>query len=122
VPYKFEVYKDRAGQFRVRFRAANGEPMFATEGYSTRASAMKAVTSIKKNAPGAAVDDMSKAAPSAKKGAAAAKKPAAAKAPARKPAARKRPARKPAPAKAPAGDMSGGDMSGGGGTPPMPAM
>jgi uncharacterized protein YegP (UPF0339 family) len=121
VPYKFEVYKDRAGQVRVRFRAANGEPMFATEAYTTRASAMKAVASIKKNAPGAAVDDMTKAAAPAKKGAAA-KKPAAKKPAARKAAAKKPAARKPAPAKAPGGDMSGGDMSGGGGTPPMPAM
>ena len=26
--YKFEVYKDKAGEFRFRFKASNGETMF----------------------------------------------------------------------------------------------
>ncbi len=55
--YKFEVYKDKAGEFRFRFRASNGELMFASEGYAAKASALKAIDSIKKNAPGATVED-----------------------------------------------------------------
>ena len=55
--YKFEVYKDRAGETRFRFRASNGEIMFASEGYKAKASAMSAIESIKKNAPGADIDD-----------------------------------------------------------------
>lgn len=55
--YKFEVYKDKAGEFRFRFRASNGEAMFSSEGYKAKASAMKAIESIKKNAPEAAVED-----------------------------------------------------------------
>lgn len=55
--YKFEVYKDKAGEFRFRFRASNGEQMFGSEGYKAKASALKAIESIKKNAPGADVDD-----------------------------------------------------------------
>lgn len=55
--YKFEVYKDKAGEFRFRFKAPNGEPMFASEGYKAKASAMDAIESIKKNAPEAEIDD-----------------------------------------------------------------
>ena len=62
--YKFEVYKDKAGEFRFRFKASNGETMFASEGYKAKASAMSAIKSIQKNAPGAAVDDSTAAATS----------------------------------------------------------
>jgi uncharacterized protein YegP (UPF0339 family) len=55
--YKFEVYKDKADEFRFRFKAPNGEPMFASQGYKQKASAAKAIESIKKNAPTAEVDD-----------------------------------------------------------------
>jgi len=55
--YKFEIVKDKAGEFRVRFKASNGEQMFATEGYSSKASAKNAIASIQKNAPDAEVDD-----------------------------------------------------------------
>ncbi|MFN3523227.1 MAG: YegP family protein [Phenylobacterium sp.] len=55
--YKFEIYKDKAGEFRVRFRAANGEVMFSTEGYKAKSSAKNAIESILKNGPGAEIDD-----------------------------------------------------------------
>jgi hypothetical protein len=58
--YKFEVYKDKAGEFRFRFKAPNGESMFASEGYAQKASAMSAIESIKKNTPGATTDDQTK--------------------------------------------------------------
>ncbi len=54
--HKFEIYKDKAGEFRVRFKY-NSETMFATEGYSSKASAMNAIESMKKNGPGAEIDD-----------------------------------------------------------------
>ncbi|MGE0726373.1 MAG: YegP family protein [Alphaproteobacteria bacterium] len=54
---KFEVYKDKAGEYRFRFKASNGETMFASEGYKAKASAMSAIESIKKNVSAAAVDD-----------------------------------------------------------------
>ncbi|MCO6393231.1 DUF1508 domain-containing protein [Aliihoeflea aestuarii] len=57
--HKFEIYKDKKGESRFRFRAGNGEIMFSSEGYKSKASAVKAIDSIKKNAPEAAVDDMS---------------------------------------------------------------
>ncbi|GBD47056.1 YegP family protein [Methylopila sp. Yamaguchi] len=54
---KFEIYKDKKGEFRFRFVASNGEPMFGSEGYTTKASAKSAIESIKKNAPQADVVD-----------------------------------------------------------------
>lgn len=82
---KFEVYKDKKGETRFRYRANNGEIMFSSEGYSVKASAMKAIASIKKNAAAAAVDELDAAAPKAAK---AAKAPAKAKAGVAKPAAK----------------------------------
>ncbi|GAB4070333.1 YegP family protein [Ancylobacter sonchi] len=58
--YKFEVYKDKSGEFRFRFKASNGESMFSSEGYKAKASALSAIESIKKNAPGATVVDQTK--------------------------------------------------------------
>ena len=55
--YKFEVYKDKRGEFRFRFKAPNGENMFSSEGYKQKKSAMNAIESIKKNTAGAEVDD-----------------------------------------------------------------
>ena len=57
---KFEVYKDKAGEYRVRFKY-NCEVMFSTEGYASKASAQNAIDSIKKNGPGAPVEDNSQA-------------------------------------------------------------
>ncbi|MBD58848.1 MAG: DUF1508 domain-containing protein [Citromicrobium sp.] len=54
--YAFEIYKDRAGEFRVRFKY-NSEIMFSTEGYSSKASAQNAIDSIKTNGPGAPTVD-----------------------------------------------------------------
>ncbi len=55
--YKFEVFKDKKGEFRFRFRASNGEIMFSSESYKAKASAVSAIESIKKNAPGATTVD-----------------------------------------------------------------
>jgi uncharacterized protein YegP (UPF0339 family) len=56
--HKFEIYKDKAGEYRVRFKY-NSETMFSTEGYASKSGAKDAIESIKKNAPGAAVEDNS---------------------------------------------------------------
>jgi uncharacterized protein YegP (UPF0339 family) len=55
--HTFEVYKDKAGEYRFRFKASNGEVMFASEGYKAKASALSAIESIRKNATGAKLDD-----------------------------------------------------------------
>ena len=56
--HKFEIYRDKKGEYRVRFKY-NAEVMLSSEGYSSKSSAMKAIESVKKNAPGAAIDDNS---------------------------------------------------------------
>ncbi|WP_209506795.1 MULTISPECIES: YegP family protein [unclassified Ruegeria] len=48
---KFELYKDKAGEFRFRLKAGNGETILASEGYVQRASATNGIESVKKNAP-----------------------------------------------------------------------
>jgi uncharacterized protein YegP (UPF0339 family) len=58
--YKFEIYKDKSGEFRFRFRAPNGEKMFASEGYSSKASAKSTIKSIIKHVGAAEIDDVSK--------------------------------------------------------------
>ena len=40
--HTFEIYKDKAGEYRVRFKY-NSEIMFSTEGYSSKASAKNAI-------------------------------------------------------------------------------
>jgi uncharacterized protein YegP (UPF0339 family) len=57
--YKFEIYQDKAGEFRFRFKASNGETMFVSEGYRAKASAIHAIESIKRNSPGADTVDLS---------------------------------------------------------------
>lgn len=48
---KFEVYKDKAGEFRFRLKAGNGETILASEGYKQRASCNNGIASVRKNAP-----------------------------------------------------------------------
>ena len=54
--HKFEITKDKAGEFRVRFKY-NSEVMFSSEGYASKSSAKAAIESLKKNAPDASIDD-----------------------------------------------------------------
>ncbi len=54
---KFEVYRDSAGEFRFRLRAANGEVIAASEGYKTRAGCENGIESVRKNAPTAPIVD-----------------------------------------------------------------
>ncbi len=61
--YKFEIYRDKKNEFRFRFVAPNGEKMFASEGYVSKASAKSTIKSIVKHVTTAAVDDISKAKP-----------------------------------------------------------
>jgi uncharacterized protein YegP (UPF0339 family) len=56
--HHFEIYKDKAGEFRVRFKY-NDEIMFSTQGYSSKSSAKNAIESIQKNGPGAKTVDKS---------------------------------------------------------------
>jgi len=52
---KFEVYEDKAGEFRFRLKAKNGEIIAVSEGYKALASCLNGVESVKKNAEDAEV-------------------------------------------------------------------
>lgn len=52
---KFEVYTDKAGEFRFRMKATNGQIIAVSEGYKTKTSCLNGIESIKKNAPDAQV-------------------------------------------------------------------
>jgi uncharacterized protein YegP (UPF0339 family) len=54
---KFEINKDKAGEFRFKFVASNGETVAVSEGYKSKESAMKGIASIKENAAKASIDD-----------------------------------------------------------------
>ena len=54
---KFEVYTDKAGEFRFRLTAKNGQTIAASEGYKSLASCKNGVESVKKNAPDAEVTE-----------------------------------------------------------------
>jgi len=56
---KFELYKDAAGKFRFRLKANNGQIIATGEAYESRASALKGIESVRKNAGDAALDDKS---------------------------------------------------------------
>ena len=46
---KFECYKDKAGEFRFRLKAGNGEIILSSEGYKSKASCDNGIASVKKN-------------------------------------------------------------------------
>ena len=92
MPAKFEVYKDKKGEFRFRLKATNGETIATGEGYPAKTGVMKGIKSIQKNAPEASIVDLTvekaeekKTAPKAAKAKTTAKPKAAGKPRGRKP-------------------------------------
>ena len=47
---KFEIYKDKAGEFRFRLKATNGQIIAVSEGYTSKSSCMNGIESVRKNA------------------------------------------------------------------------
>ena len=52
---KFEVYADKAGEFRFRLKAANGQVIAVSEGYKAMKSCLNGIESVKKNAQDSAI-------------------------------------------------------------------
>lgn len=46
---KFECYKDKAGEFRFRLKAGNGENILSSEGYKSKSSCTNGIESVQKN-------------------------------------------------------------------------
>ena len=57
---KFEIYTDKAGEFRFRLKAKNGEIIATGEGYKAKPSCKNGIESIRKNAPEAEVVEEAK--------------------------------------------------------------
>lgn len=47
---KFQLYRDRAGDYRFRLRARNGEIIAVSENYSGRSGCLNGIESVRKNA------------------------------------------------------------------------
>lgn len=47
---KFEIYTDKAGEFRYRLKATNGQIIAVGEGYKGKNSVLNGVESVRKNA------------------------------------------------------------------------
>jgi len=47
---KFEIYADKAGEFRFRLKASNGQAILASEGYKAKSGCNNGIESVKKNA------------------------------------------------------------------------
>ena len=54
---KYEVYKDKAGEYRFRLRARNGKIVAASEGYHTKAACEHGIQSVRKNAEAATFEE-----------------------------------------------------------------
>ena len=54
---KFELYQDKAGEFRFRLKATNGEIIAASQGYSSKSGCQNGIDSVKRNAPEAEIVD-----------------------------------------------------------------
>ena len=46
---KFELYKDKAGEYRFRLKAGNGDGILVSEGYKAKGSAENGIESVRKN-------------------------------------------------------------------------
>jgi len=55
---KFEIYKDKKGEYRWKLVAANGQQIASGgEGYTTKAACKNGLNSVIKNAPSAKIVD-----------------------------------------------------------------
>tara|TARA_R110002012_G_scaffold281755_1_gene471282 strand:+ start:219 stop:545 length:327 start_codon:yes stop_codon:yes gene_type:complete len=46
---KFEIKKDKAGEFRFNLKARNGQVILSSEGYKAKPSCMNGIESVRKN-------------------------------------------------------------------------
>ena len=46
---KFECYKDKAGEFRFRLKASNGNNILSSEGYKSKSGCTNGIESVRKN-------------------------------------------------------------------------
>lgn len=54
---KFQIYADKAGLFRFRLTARNGQIIAVSEGYTTKAACENGIASVQKNALEAEIEE-----------------------------------------------------------------
>ena len=55
---RFEVYQDKAGKFRWRLKAVNGEVVASGEAYESKSGAIEGTAAVQRAAAGASVEDL----------------------------------------------------------------
>jgi uncharacterized protein YegP (UPF0339 family) len=55
---KFQVFKGEDDQFYFRLKAANGEIICASQGYTTKQSCLNGIAAIKSVAAGAPIEEL----------------------------------------------------------------
>ena len=45
----FEVYKDKADEYRFRLKASNGQTVLSSEGYTAKTGCLNGIESVRKN-------------------------------------------------------------------------
>lgn len=54
---KYEMYRDKAGFFRFRLKARNGEIIAVSESYTAKTGCINGIESVQKNAPEAMIQE-----------------------------------------------------------------
>ena len=54
---KFEIYTDKAGEYRFRLTAKNGQTIASSEGYTQMAGCTNGIESVKKNAADSTIEE-----------------------------------------------------------------
>ena len=54
---KWEIYLDKADEYRFRLKAPNGEIILASQGYTAKSSAKNGIDSIRRNANSDIIDE-----------------------------------------------------------------
>ncbi len=57
---KFELWTDKGGDWRFNLKAANGQVIATSQGYSSKASALNGIESVRTNAPDAELVEVEK--------------------------------------------------------------
>ena len=57
---KVELWTDRGGDWRFNLKASNGQVIAASQGYSSKASALNGIESVKTNAADAPIIEIEK--------------------------------------------------------------
>lgn len=55
---RYELFKDKAGEYRFRLKAANGEIIAVSEGYKEKKSCLHGIESVRRNAPSIIIDEL----------------------------------------------------------------